>query len=147
MGTTLRFEGRNEITKMSKVLQLYRQLHRTTRYVFKGDIASINTVSIKIREEFEKNRDVKSDTAVEELIKYGLEAEEILRKFVLQIEQVDDTTYRANIRKDMHFNDNVMYRDDITPQEYKAKNRELSKEVKKCYEIRKEALKENPELS
>ena len=79
---------------MSKVLQLYRQLHRTTRYVFKGDIASINTVSAKIREEFDKNRSVKSDTAVEELIKYGQEADEILRKFVLQIEQVDDTTYR-----------------------------------------------------
>ena len=46
----------------------------------------------------------------------------------------------------MHFNDNVPYRDDITPQEYKAKNRELKNEVKKCYEIRKEALKENPEL-
>ena len=132
---------------MSKVLQLYKQLHRTTRTVFKGDIASINTVSAKIREEFDKNRNVKSDAAVEELIKYGHEAEEILRKFVLQIEQVDETTYRANIRKDMHFNDNVMYKDDITPQEYKAKNRELKSEVKKCYEIRKEALKENPDLS
>ena len=96
----------NDKTKMSKVLQLYKQLHRTTRYVFKGDIASINTVSSKIREEFDKNRKVKSDTSVEELIKYGQEAEEILRKFVLQIEQVDDNTYRQTFFRSTFFRQN-----------------------------------------
>ena len=84
--------------KMSKVLQLYRQLHRTTKIVFKDDFASIGTVSAKIRGEFEKNRNVKNEAAIEELLKFGQESDEILRKFVLQIEQVDETTYRTHIR-------------------------------------------------
>ena len=84
--------------KMSKVIQLYRQLHRTTKTVFKDDFASIGTVSAKIRGEFERNRNVKNEAAIEELLKFGQESDEILRKFVLQIEQVDETTYRTHIR-------------------------------------------------
>ena len=86
---------------MSKVIQLYRQLHRTTKTVFKDDSASIGTVSAKIRGEFEKNRNVKNEAAIEELLKFGQESDEILRKFVLQIEQTtenDETTYRTHIR-------------------------------------------------
>ena len=83
---------------MSKVIQLYRQLHRTTKIVFKDDFASIGTVSAKIRGEFEKNRNVKNEAAIEELLKFGQESDEILKKFVLQIEQVDETTYRTHIR-------------------------------------------------
>ena len=49
------------------------------------------------------------------------------------------------IRKDMHFNENVPYKDDITPEQYKAKNKELGAEVKKCYEIRKETMKNQVE--
>ena len=49
------------------------------------------------------------------------------------------------IRKDMHFNENVPYRDDITPAQYKAKNKELGAEVKKCYEIRRETMKNQAE--
>ena len=83
---------------MSKAIQLYKQLHRTTKIVFKDDFASIGTVSAKIRGEFEKNRNVKNEAAIEELLKFGQESDEILRKFVLQIEQVDETTYRTHIR-------------------------------------------------
>ena len=45
----------------------------------------------------------------------------------------------------MHFNENVPYKDDITPEQYKAKNKELGAEVKKCYEIRKETMKNQVE--
>ena len=73
---------------MSKALQLYRQFHRTTRIVFKDDFASIGTVSAKIRGEFEKNRNVKNEAAIEELLKFGQESDEILRKFVVGIPKI-----------------------------------------------------------
>ena len=128
---------------MLKSLQAYKQILRTTRLVFKGDIPMIDKVSAKIREEYEKNRNLKSDTDIEDAIKQAKEGEEVLRKFVLQLEQKDENTWKANVRPGMHFDDNVMYKDDISSKEYRARNRQArqSGEVKRCYEISEEAMK------
>ena len=128
---------------MLKSLQAYKQIQRTTRIVFRGDIPMIDKVSAKIREEFEKNRNLDSDTEIEDAIKQAKEGEEILRKFVLQLEQQDGNTWKAIVRPDHVFEDNVMFRDDITSKEYRARNRKAqqSGEVKRCYEISEETMK------
>merc|ERR1711983_418278 len=106
------FTGKKD--KMSKALQLYKTLHRTTQKVFRGDLVALNATQAKIRQEYEKNRYVESATAIDELIKFGYDVDDVLRKRVLQLEETNEKKYKANIRDDMAFGENTMYRDDIS---------------------------------
>ena len=119
---------------MSKALQLYKTLHRTTQKVFRGDLVALNATQAKIRQEYEKNRHVESATAIDELIKFGYDVDDVLRKRVLQLEETNEKKYKANIRDDMAFGENTMYRDDISQEQYEATYR---KGKKKCTDVAK----------
>merc|ERR1712004_227143 len=104
--------GRKQKQKMSnRVLGLYKRLHRTTQKVFQGDPMALGQAYNKVRHEFEKNKHVTSETSIEELLNFGESADEVLRRKVIELE----------------FGENTMYRDDITKEQYRQRNRESRK--------------------
>ena len=127
------------MSRIREALQLFKQLHRTSQKVFSNDVNGLTAAQVKIREEFDKNKDVSEAKAVEELLKFGHEVNTVLAKKVVQLEQIEEHKFKANIRQDLEFGENTIYRDDISEEEYKAKNRQ-SKKRGKCSDV-----KQNPE--
>ena len=60
-----------------RVLSLFKTLQRTSQSVFRGDPRALTAARDKIRTEFEKNRGVRSETAVEELIQHGKDCDTV----------------------------------------------------------------------
>jgi len=54
-----------------EALVLYKNLHRTIQRVFSGDVPAMLAARDKVCEEFLKNRSVKSETSISELINQG----------------------------------------------------------------------------
>ena len=113
-----------------KSLELFKILHRTVRKVFQGDPVAIQAAQLKIKEEFNQNRFVDDEKIIKELQIYGHEVKDVLLKRVVQLEQIDEKKYKANIRDEMEFGDNTLYRDDVTKEEYKEANRSAKKKCK-----------------
>ena len=113
-----------------KSLELFKILHRTVRKVFHGDPVAIQAAQLKIKEEFNQNRFVDDEKIVKELQIYGHEVKDVLLKRVVQLEQIDEKKYKANIREEMEFGENTIYRDDVTQEEYKEANRSAKKKCK-----------------
>ena len=107
----------------SEVLKLYKSLHRTIQRVFKGDHEAMFAARDKVCEEFGKYRNVTSENSVQALVNQGWEVEGILSKQIVQIQQVEGDKYQMNIREETHKFENNPFRDDVTPEEYKAANR------------------------
>ncbi len=135
-----------------RVLSLFKTLQRTSQSVFRGDPRALTAARDKIRTEFEKNRGVRSETAVEELIQHGKDCDtvrsqrayvcffdvfsililnpQVLRENVLQARLTDRGTYEVNVRED-NLVENTPFRDDVTREEYREavkKARAASKE-------------------
>ncbi|XP_060694747.1 complex III assembly factor LYRM7 [Hemiscyllium ocellatum] len=68
----------------SKVLQLFKALHRTRKEVFKGDDAALEAARQNINAEFRNNLTESSPEKIIELLKFGTDVEIILRKTVIQ---------------------------------------------------------------
>ncbi|XP_066953762.1 complex III assembly factor LYRM7 [Macrobrachium rosenbergii] len=94
-----------------RVLSCFKQLHRARAVAFQGDEAALAAARLKINSEFVKNKGVTDAEAVEELIKYGRQVEQVLRKHVLQAVQTDVSSYRAQIREDITMLDNIPFQD------------------------------------
>ena len=120
---------------MSKILGLYKKLHRTTQKVFRGDPYAMGQAYNRVREEFEKHKRVTNPTTIEELVKLGESADEVLRKKVIQLEEIGENKYKVNVTEDTEFGENTPYRDDITKEQYRQRNRESRK---KCSDAKKE---------
>ena len=112
---------------MSKILGLYKKLHRTTQKVFKSDPYALGQAYNKVRHEFEKHKHVTNKTTIEELVKLGESADEVLRKKVIQLEEIGENRYKVNVNEDTEFGENTLYRDDITREQYRQRNRESRK--------------------
>nr|XP_025148830.1 complex III assembly factor LYRM7 isoform X2 [Bubalus bubalis] len=93
----------------SKVLQLFKTLHRTRQQVFKNDARALEA-RIKINEEFKCNKTETSPKKIEELIKIGSDVELILRTSVIQGIHTDHNTLKLVPRKDLLI-ENVPYCD------------------------------------
>ena len=117
----------------NKVLGLYKRLHRTTQKVFQGDPMALGQAYNKVRQEFEKNKHVTSQTSIEELVNFGESANEVLRKKVIQLEEISENKYKINISEETELGENTLYRDDITKEQYRQRNRES----RKCSEKKK----------
>ena len=100
------------------------------RKVFHGDPVAIQAAQLKIKEEFNQNRFVDDEKIIKELQIYGHEVKDVLLKRVVQLEQIDEKKYKANIRDEMEFGDNTLYRDDVTKDEYKEANRSAKNKCK-----------------
>jgi len=115
-----------------EALTLYKSLHRTVQRVFRGDITAMLAARDKICDEFNKNRNVKNETSIVELINQGKQVQEILDKSVVQIQKTEEDKFQMNIRNETHMFENNPFRDDVTPEEYKMANRRSRRKGGKC---------------
>lgn len=100
----------------SRVLSAFKELHRARLVVFKNDERALNAGRLKINEEFRKYMNESDPKKIEELIQVAKDSSMILRKHVVQLEQVEDDKFKANITQDTYKVDNSMYRD-VTKEE------------------------------
>jgi len=117
---------------------LYKSLHRTVQKVFRGDVPAMLAARDKVCEEFNKNRNVKSETSIAELINQGREVQKILDQSVVQIKQKDEEKFHMNIRDETYMFENNPFRDDVTADEYKMANRRSRKKGGKCDDAKKD---------
>ena len=61
----------------------------------------------QIREDFTQNKTETSPEKIEELLKTAEEAEEVLRRLIVQGVRKSDGTYKLNFRKDTVLEDNA----------------------------------------
>lgn len=78
---------------LSKVLSLFRKLHRTGQRVFRGDEKALKAGRQRINDEFKSKRHVDDINSISELIKYGEDVEELLRTQVIQAQQKVDGNF------------------------------------------------------
>jgi len=129
-----------EISDMStsEALVLYKSLHRTIQRVFRGDVPAMLAARDKVCEEFVKNRNVKSETSINELINQGREVQNLLAQSVVQIKQKDEEKFHMNIRDETYMFENNPFRDDVSDEEYKMANRRSRRKGGKCDDAKKE---------
>lgn len=120
-----------------EALVLYKNLHRTIQRVFSGDVPAMLAARDKVCEEFLKNRSVKSETSISELINQGREVQKLLAQSVVQIEKQNEEKFKMNIRDETYMFENNPFRSDVTDDEYKMANRRSRKKGGKCDEAKK----------
>ena len=119
-----------------KVLAAYKNLHKARLQTFQNDNRALKAARFEIRENFLKNKDEQDPSKIEELIIVANDAAEILRKHVLQLEQVgeDKNHFKVNFTKDTHFSDNTFYQE-VSEQELlthkTSRNKHSNTDVKK----------------
>eukprot|EP00096_Caligus_rogercresseyi_P008231 TRINITY_DN2671_c1_g2_i1.p1 TRINITY_DN2671_c1_g2~~TRINITY_DN2671_c1_g2_i1.p1 ORF type:complete len:121 (+),score=28.09 TRINITY_DN2671_c1_g2_i1:148-510(+) len=112
-----------------EILGLYKSLLRTASVVFKGDVSTLTAAASEIQTQFRQPRDPSS---IQDAYQGGVEAEIVLRKGVLQIEETEKAdTYKANLRPEFALEDNVAFKTDISPEEYKKSILAAKKSKKK----------------
>ncbi|KAG5889459.1 hypothetical protein JTB14_016439 [Gonioctena quinquepunctata] len=94
-----------------KVLQSFKNLHKTRQAVFKGDEYALTEARKKINEEYKKCKNVSEVSSIEEMIKYSQEVEREVKSCVIQAKQVAPGKYQAEITKDTVKLDNVPYKE------------------------------------
>ena len=94
-----------------KVLAAFKNLHKARLQTFQNDIRALNAARIEINENFLKNKNIQEPSKIKELIVVANDAADILRKHVMQMEQVGDDKnhFKLNMTKDTHFSDNTLY--------------------------------------
>jgi len=77
-------------------LQAFSRLHRTVNMVFKGDRFAIDAARRKIREEFDKNKQIEDSKQIQDLVQVALDADETLKTVVqLRLDEEKDV-YRVH---------------------------------------------------
>ncbi|XP_020376782.1 complex III assembly factor LYRM7 isoform X4 [Rhincodon typus] len=92
----------------SKVMQLFKALHRTRKEVFKGDDDALEAARQNINAEFRNNLTESSPEKITELLKFGTDVEIILRKTVIQGVHTDHNRISIKPRKEILL-DNVPF--------------------------------------
>jgi len=91
-------------------LQAFSRLHRTVSSVFKGDRFAIEAARRKIREEFDKNRNVTNADEIQDLVQVALDADATLKTVVqLRLDEERDV-YRVRHHKDVPMEDATPYK-------------------------------------
>ncbi|KAF7262093.1 hypothetical protein EG68_00667 [Paragonimus skrjabini miyazakii] len=78
-------------------LKVFRDLHRTCRIVFDGDVSTFKTAKDRIRAEFRANQMERDPQKIAELLKYAEDVEMLLRTTVIQVEY-DENTSRCKLK-------------------------------------------------
>ena len=94
--------------------------------IYRGDIPAMLAARDKVCEEFNKNRNVKSNASITELLNQGIQycfyqlsfvilqlgrqVQEILDKSVVQIKKTEEDKFQMNIRDETHMFDNNPFR-------------------------------------
>lgn len=126
----------------TQVLRSFKGLHRARLDVFKGDRKALEAGRLKINEEFRKHLQEKDPKKIEELIQVANDTSMILRQHVVQLEQVDDQSYRANITANTYKIDNSMYKE-VSEAELLAASRKRKGKRGACQNTSEENSKTN----
>ncbi|XP_023016749.1 complex III assembly factor LYRM7 [Leptinotarsa decemlineata] len=94
-----------------KVLQSFKQLHKTRKSVFKGDTYALTEARKKINDEFKKCKHLTDVSSIQEMIKYSGDVEAELRTCVIQARQVAPGKYQAEITADTVKLDNIPFKE------------------------------------
>ena len=89
------------------MISCYRVLNKTCRQVFQNDIVMLEAARKKIKEDFRLNKTENNPERIEELLKTAEEAEEVLRRLIVQGVRKPDGTYKLNFRDDTVLEDNA----------------------------------------
>jgi len=74
-------------------------LYKTRNQVFRGDIQTLNTSLIRLRNDFRLNREETDPQKISELIKTAKQVDRILRTEVLQtIKTEKENVYKLNVK-------------------------------------------------
>jgi len=93
----------------SKILAVFRDLHRARRQVFGGDSHALLETRTKINDEFRKNITEKDPSKVEELLVLGRDVARLLRASVVQLQERQDGVYEMKVTKDTVTIENTMF--------------------------------------
>ena len=95
------------------VLAAFKNLHKARLQTFQNDNRALAAARKEINENFSKNKHEKDSSKIEELVAIANDAADILRKHVMQLEQIgeDKNHFKLNIRKDTFFSDNTLYQE------------------------------------
>ena len=83
-----------------QVLSAYKQLHRARMTAFANDEVRLDGSRAKIREEFEKNRNLTDEAEIRKLVKHAELVADILVKRVVQVENVAEDRVALRLRPD-----------------------------------------------
>ena len=89
------------------MLLCYRALNRTCKEVFKNDVVMLEAARRKIKEDFTQNKTEIDPEKIEELLKTAEEAEQVLRRLIVQGVRKSDGSYKLNFREDTVLEDNA----------------------------------------
>jgi len=78
----------------TKILSLFKTLHRTREAVFRGDDHALKVTREKINEEFRKHSTVSNPEEIKKLIQVASESNDILRTKVLQAQEIRPQVYQ-----------------------------------------------------
>jgi complex III assembly factor LYRM7 len=78
----------------TKVLSLFKTLHRTREVVFRGDDHALKVTREKINEEFRKHSTVSNPEEIKKLLQIASESNDILRTKVLQAQEIRPQVYQ-----------------------------------------------------
>lgn len=103
-----------------EVLQSFKNLHKTRKQVFKGDLLALNAVREKINVEFKKNRELQDKDEIVKMVKLAQDVVVELKSTVIQAVEIKPGVFEAKISEDTLKIDNTPYRD-CSEQELKRK--------------------------
>ncbi|XP_038058071.1 complex III assembly factor LYRM7-like isoform X2 [Patiria miniata] len=91
----------------SRVLALFKSLHRTRQSVFQGDELALNAARERINEEFAKNKHETDPDEIQQLIKVGEDVAVLMKKNIVQAKLNEAGRYQVRLTEDTLREDNA----------------------------------------
>ncbi|XP_071788613.1 complex III assembly factor LYRM7-like [Asterias amurensis] len=91
----------------SKVLALFRSLHRTSQSTFMGDEVALNAARKRINDEFRENKDETDPDEIKHMIKVGVDVELLMKKTIVQAKLNEKGRYEIRVTEDTLREDNA----------------------------------------
>ncbi|XP_061185233.1 complex III assembly factor LYRM7-like [Saccostrea echinata] len=115
----------------SQILSIFKKLHRVRQRAFKNDDLGLKVCRERINNGFRENRNVTSEEEISKLYKTAEEVEMVMRTQLVQLEKVDEKTFRMNIREETHKRPNYLFNPDaVIPIEKRTRKSRKCEEIK-----------------
>lgn len=105
----------------NETLEAFKSLHKTVKYVFKGDSPSINKAREQINIEYKKYKNIRDAVEIRKLILHSKSVENELRTTVIQAQETQPGRYEVHLRDEIHRLDNVPFKECSNSQEKETK--------------------------
>lgn len=113
----------------TQVLKCFKELHKTRKSVFRGDVEKLNHFRAEINAVFSQRKLLTEESKIKEGITEGAEVNAFLLQNVVQCEWKDEETMKINIRPEM-LREVDPYQE--MPDDYFRKSRRRAKETPCC---------------